>query len=129
MVRIPEAMDVLGLAELKLSDGSKLVVKDDLKVSIPQAGEGVAFDWLREHGAGGVIKQEITVDRRAVDGSEAEELLGTLDALDIEHRTKESIHPSTLKSVVKEMLEKGLTPPPSISVYQFKKATVKEARK
>jgi hypothetical protein len=41
----------------------------------------------------------------------------------------ESVHAATLKSLVKELLEKGTTLPPSISVFEFKKAELKEPKK
>ena len=46
----------------------------------------------------------------------------------LEPEVQESIHAATLKSLVGEMLANGVAVPASISVHQFKKATVKEPK-
>jgi hypothetical protein len=130
LITIPEAMDAVGLKETTLLDGSKLSVKDDLNVSVTQANQAAAYAWLRELGHGAVIKQSMTVDLRTLESPELlAPILEELDELELQHSTAESIHHSTLKSLVKELLESGVNPPPSFSIHQFKKAVVKEPKK
>lgn len=137
LVALPEAMELAGVGEYVLAGpqaqalglaGVKLVVKDDLKASISEANRALAHKWLREHGHGGVVKAGWKIDLRAVDESTIDLLKGAMRVHDIVPEDVESVHPATLKSLVKELLEKGTTLPPSISVFQFKKAELKEPK-
>jgi hypothetical protein len=127
---IPEAMELAGVGEFTLSDGSKIKVKDDLKVSITEANRFGAHEWLREHGHGGVIKTFLEVDVRTLDEDDRMRLKGVLasEDFDVPVIDKENIHPSTLKSLVKELLESGTTLPSDFSIHQFKKAELKEPK-
>lgn len=125
---VPEAMAAAGLAELKLHDGSTLAIKDDLKVSISQVNEKAAFAWLHEHGHGASIKENMVIDLRAGDPEVVESISVVAAHAGLTTEIKAGIHNATLKSLVREMLEKGVQPPPSISVFQFKRAIVKEPK-
>ena len=46
-------MSEMGLAELKLHDGSQLKVSTSYKAHISEANKEMAFNWLRENGLGG----------------------------------------------------------------------------
>jgi len=129
MFDVPDAMAAAGLTEMRLTDGSLLKVKDDLKVTVNQANAAEAYAWLRDNGHGEVIKSDLMVDLRAVDEAHQRRLIASLQKWDIEFGVKESVHAATLKSLVRGMLEEGVTPPTAISIYQFKKAEVKEPKK
>ena len=53
---IPTMMAEMGLAHLKLSDGSTVDVKPNYSASISIANREKAFTWLRENGLGDIIK-------------------------------------------------------------------------
>ena len=129
MVDIPEAMELVGLTEVKLTGGAVLKVKDDLNAYINETNRAAGFAWLREKGLGSIIKEDLVIDMRVVNEESKQLLLKMLGYEEIETTVKESIHAATLKSAVKDMLAKGLTLPPSISVHQFKKAELKEPKK
>ena len=130
LVTIPDAMDAAGLTDVTLKDGAKLAVVPDLKCNINKDNEAAGFAFLRAKGHGAVIASQLIVDMRSIeDPADAEELIHTLDEMELTHETKESIHWATLKSLVKDMLEKGEELPASFSVHQFKKAVVKESKK
>lgn len=127
---LPEAMELAGVASYELSDGAKLSVKPDVKASISIENRFYAHEWLREHGHGGVIKEAFNVDVRTLSQEQRDWLRSAITEFGVTPESIESIHASTLKSLVKELLEKGTALPPSISVFQFKKAELKEkARK
>lgn len=131
LIAIPEAMEAAGLTELKLKDGAVLKVNDDLKVNINAANQMAAYAWLRENQLGSIIKQQLHVDLRSLESADdpvLKELYEILEAHELTHETGESVHASTLKSVVKELLERGVTPPAAINVHQFKKAVLKEPK-
>ena len=58
---IPTMMSEMGLAELKLQDGSHLKVSTSYRATITEANKEAAFNWLRENGLGDIIKNEISV--------------------------------------------------------------------
>ena len=47
---IPTMMSEMGLAELKLHDGSHLKVSTSYRATITEANKEAAFNWLREMG-------------------------------------------------------------------------------
>ena len=52
-------MSEMGLAELKLHDGSHLKFSTSYKANISEANKEMAYNWLRENGLGDIIKNEI----------------------------------------------------------------------
>ena len=54
-------MSEMGLAELKLHDGSHLKVSTSYRATITEANKEAAFNWLRNNGLGDIIKNEISV--------------------------------------------------------------------
>ena len=58
---IPTMMSEMGLAELKLQDGSHLKVSTSYRATITEANKEAAFNWLRDNGLGDIIKNEILV--------------------------------------------------------------------
>ena len=73
---IPTMMSEMGLAELKLQDGSHLKVSTTYRATITEANKETAFNWLRDNGLGDIIKNEILVsfgrneDNKAADYAE-----------------------------------------------------------
>ena len=57
---IPARMSELGLESLTLSDGSSIKIKQLVHASIPVKYREEAFDWLREHGHGDIIKNQVS---------------------------------------------------------------------
>ena len=53
---IPTMMSEMGLAELKLQDGSHLKVSTSYRATITEANKEEAFNWLRNNGLGDIIK-------------------------------------------------------------------------
>ena len=58
---IPTMMAEMGLAHLKLMDGSSVDVKPHYSANITIANKDAAFKWLRDNGLGDIIKNEISV--------------------------------------------------------------------
>ena len=128
-VDIPAAMESAGLAELKLTGGAVLKVKDDVNVYITVENRAAAYEWLRQNKMDSIIKRDMVIDLRALNEEQRCSLLNTCHDDGTEYNFTESVHAATLKASVKDMLAKGFTMPPSISVHQYKKAELKEPRK
>lgn len=129
-VTLPEAMQAAGVTAFKLADGAELEVKPDLKTSIPKDHALEAYAWLRANEHGAAIKVDYIVDVRAATDKERAKIkaavLKAAPGLFVEE--SQSVHSSTLKSLVKELLGEGKILPPCFSVYEFKKAALKEPK-
>lgn len=104
---IPSVLDEAGLSEVRLSDGTKVVVKQDMRVSTAGKYRDIINRWLQENGHGDVIKNELSVgfpagDERVKSAVEALRALGVQDM-----GQKEFVEPSTFKSLVRELMEDG----------------------
>jgi len=123
---IPTMMSEMGLAELKLHDGSHLKVSTSYKAHISEANKESAYNWLRENGLGDIIKNEISVsfgrneDNKAADYAELAKRSGFTPT------QKMKVEPMTLKALVRERIEAGKEMPTEIfGVYSENKTTIK----
>ena len=123
---IPTMMSEMGLAELKLHDGSHLKVSTSYKAHISEANKEAAYNWLRENGLGDIIKNEISVsfgrneDNKAADYAELAKRSG------FQPTQKMKVEPMTLKALVRERIEAGKEMPTEIfGVFSENKTTIK----
>lgn len=92
---LPDLMGQIGLTEFSLTSGRKVKIKPDIYCSAPEARMEQITAWLNERNMGAIIK------------------------------TKPSIHPSTLKSFVKERLaEDPQFPRELFGVSEVQKAVI-----
>jgi len=122
---IPEAMLGLNLEQLKLDNGVKISVVDNIYAHISEAKKPEAYNWLRDNGLGSIIKNQISVQFDKTQDADAIALKSRLsnEGLPVTHQ--ESIHPSTLKSTVKELVKKGISvPDDTFNIYIGKKTKV-----
>ena len=126
---IPTMMSEMGLAELKLHDGSHLKVSTSYKAHISEANKEMAYNWLRENGLGDIIKNEISVsfgrneDNKAADYAELAKRSG------FQPTQKMKVEPMTLKALVRERIEAGKEMPTEIfGVFSENKTTIKRSK-
>jgi len=81
--QLPAVLEEYGLAEATLADGQKIAITRVVQVHISEKNQESAYRWLADNGLGDIIRE----------------------------RTVVSVHPSTLKAVVRERLEQGLEVP------------------
>lgn len=128
-VDLPAAMAQAGVTSITLPSGEKVTIKEDIFASIPKDERyHEALDWLREHQLGDVIKNEIKVAFGRGEESAAEELLQILGVhhWDKQSQNNISVHPQTLKALIKEQLAKGVDIPMDLfGVVPFTKAVIK----
>jgi hypothetical protein len=109
-VALPNAMAEIQMSEFKLEDGTKITIKNDVHCSIPKEDENArqrAFNWLRDHDFGGLIKNEIICSFGKGQDADALEAAQLLAASGFNPEQKQNVHPSTLKAFVKEQMGKG----------------------
>ena len=59
--QLPEALETMGLQKFTLTDGSEIAVKPIYSASIPKDRKEEAFQWLRDHEFGDLVKNNVTV--------------------------------------------------------------------
>lgn len=124
-VIIPDVMDRLGMEEFKLSDGSKVLVKTDIKCGLSEERKPAGFAWLRENDYGGIIKTDVSLAFGKGEEQQAKEAVDVLSAAGFNAQIGDSVHHATLKSFVKERIEAGDNIPIDVfGVYEFKQTKI-----
>ena len=127
-VKLPEAMQALGIESFSTSDGYAVMIKNDIFASIKNANKAAAFTWLRERGFEDIIKNEVTVSFGRGDDALVAQLGDYLSDHAMNNwKQKESVHSGTLKAFIKEQLSMGAEVPLDLfGAYVFNKSIVKE---
>ena len=123
---IPTMMAEMGLAHLKLMDGSSVDVKPFYSATITKANQEKAFNWLRNNGLGDIIKNEISVSFGRNEDNKAADYAELARSRGLEPTQKLKVEPMTLKALVRERIEAGKDMPTEIfGVYTENKTTIK----
>ena len=123
---IPTMMSEMGLAELKLHDGSHLKVSTTYRATITEANKETAFNWLRENGLGDIIKNEISVSFGRNEDNKAADYADLAKGQGFQPTQKMKVEPMTLKALVRERIEAGKEMPTEIfGVFSENKTTIK----
>lgn len=122
---LPELMQELGLETFKLKTGETIEVKPEIDCGISEERRAKAHAWLTENGFGGLIKTEVVAkfgrDERDAAVACAQQIGGEMI---------ERVHPSTLKSFVKEQMSAGKPVPFDLfGVHPYSKVKVTAAKK
>ena len=123
---IPTMMSEMGLAELKLQDGSHLKVSTTYRATITEANKETAFNWLRDNGLGDIIKNEILVSFGRNEDNKAASYAELAKGQGFQPTQKMKVEPMTLKALVRERIEAGKEMPTEIfGVFSENKTTIK----
>ena len=126
---IPTMMSEMGLAELKLHDGSHLKVSTTYRATITEANKETAFNWLRNNGLGDIIKNEISVSFGRNEDNKAADYAALAQERGFQPTQKLKVEPMTLKALVRERIEAGKEMPTEIfGVYSENKTTIKRSK-
>ena len=123
---IPTMMSEMGLAELKLQDGSHLKVSTSYRATITEANKEEAFNWLRNNGLGDIIKNEISVSFGRNEDNKAADYAELAKGQGFQPTQKMKVEPMTLKALVRERIEAGKDMPTELfNVFIGNKTTIK----
>ena len=123
---IPTMMSEMGLAELKLQDGSHLKVSTTYRATITESNKETAFNWLRDNGLGDIIKNENLVSFGRNEDNKAADYAALASERGFQPTQKLKVEPMTLKALVRERLEAGKTMPTELfNVFVGNKTTIK----
>lgn len=124
---LPDLMAEAGLTEIKLEDGSRVTIKEEVDAKITDKTRPQALKWLLENGFGGLIKTQVALAFGRGDHDAAttvrDQLSEEYDGVEL----KEEVHHSTLKAFVKERMAAGDKIPMDLfNVYPYNKAIIKK---
>jgi len=123
---IPTMMAEMGLAHLKLMDGSSVDVKPHYSANITIANKDAAFKWLRDNGLGDIIKNEISVSFGRNEDNKAADYAVLAQERGYQPTQKLKVEPMTLKALVRERIEAGKEMPTELfNVFVGNKTTIK----
>ena len=104
--QIPMLMDEMAIERIDV-DGAIVKLKSFVSASIPADRKQEAFNWLREHGHEGIIKNEIVVSFGKGEDNVAGDVMYQLEEKGFHPEQKTHIHSMTLKGFIREQVEKG----------------------
>lgn len=107
-VELPNAMAELGVASVVLDTGEKIEVKEKYYASIPAEKKKEAFEWLTSHNMEGVIKNVVKCEFGKGENTLAKAAMQELTSLGFRPQQDMSVHPMTLKALVKDLFERGV---------------------
>jgi hypothetical protein len=128
-VELPNAMAELGVSSVILDSGEKIEVKEKYYASIPVEYRSEAFSWLTSHDMDGVIKNVVKCEFGKGENSLAKAALQELTSLGFRPQQDMSVHPMTLKALVKDLFERGVEFPLEVfgaGVVNESKVTLKK---
>lgn len=108
---MPALMDEIGVSSVTLTNGQRIVIDTSLHCSIAAAAKEEAHKWLREHKHGDLIKNEVNIKFGMNEDNLVGEIKGKVEELGLKYDQKESVHPMSLKSFVKEQMKLGIQLP------------------
>jgi hypothetical protein len=106
-IEVPQMMEEMHITKLKLRDGESVEIKKIYGASITPDNQEKAFTWLREHGLGDIIKNDVSVTFGMGEDNKAADYAVLARGQGYEPVQKIGVHPMTLKAVVRERLESG----------------------
>ena len=104
---LPAALEELGIAEMKLDDGSKIKLTQIYGASIPVERREEAFAWLRENGYDDIIKNTVACSFGRGEDDKAAKFTDSIRRMGLAPDTKTEVHAMTLKAFVRERVETG----------------------
>ena len=126
---LPEALEELNLEKFTLKDGSQIAVKPIYAASIPKDRRAEAYDWLREHGDGDIIKNNVTVTFGKGEDQDAQAFMVMCGDQGFTPQQLEKIEPMTLKAWLRERVEAGHPIPLELfGAFISQRATIKRKR-
>ena len=105
--QLPEALEEMGLQKFTLTDGSEISVKPIYSASIPRDRREEAFQWLRDHEFGDLVKNNVTVTFGRGEDADAKEFMNLCGSQGYAPDQLEKVEPMTLQAWLRERVEAG----------------------
>ena len=105
--QLPEALEEMGLQKFTLTDGAEISVKPIYSASIPRDRKEEAFEWLRNHEFGDLVKNNVPVTFGRGEDETAKEFVSLCGSQGFVPSQLEKVEPMTLKAWLRERVEEG----------------------
>jgi hypothetical protein len=105
--QLPEALEEMGLQKFTLTDGAEISVKPIYSASIPRDRKDEAFEWLRDHEFGDLVKNNVTVTFGRGEDETAKDFVSLCGSQGFVPSQLEKVEPMTLKAWLRERVEEG----------------------
>ena len=139
---LPDLMQELNVRDFTLSNGAKVEVNDIVSGSVPSAGaidrakgddkvameirQQQCFDWLRDNGAGDLIKSNVEVQFGRNEDDACNAFAEELRDRQIYYKRSVGIHPGSLNSYIKERMGEGKSVPHDLfKIYSGRRAKIR----
>ena len=127
--QLPEALEEMGLQKFTLTDGSEISVKPIYSASIPRDRREEAFQWLRDHEFGDLVKNNVTVTFGRGEDADAKEFMNLCGSQGYAPDQLEKVEPMTLKAWLRERVEAGDAVPLDLfGAFISQRATIKRSK-
>jgi len=126
--QIPTILDSTGLSEIRLSDGTKVIVAETLRVSVGKSSQyrPAVIAWLEREGHDDIIKDTVTALFNKGEGAKAEELLQTAAGFTAAVDRDRSVNAQTFAALLRECMENGTDVPlDELGVFVQREAKLK----
>lgn len=127
-ISIPSVLNEVGLSELRLSTGEKVLISDKIKASVADKNYLTAYNnMIKAEGGDEQAREYIDnlFKSRAVIEDVSDEVLEKLIDEEIPYEMKRDIPWQTLNKYCRERLESGKEIPEGISFYQYQETKIK----
>jgi hypothetical protein len=139
---LPDLMQELNVRDFTLSNGAKVEVNDIVSGSVPSGGaidrakgddkvameirQQQCFDWLRDNGAGDLIKSNVEVQFGRNEDDACNAFAEELRDRQIYYKRSVGVHPSSLNSYIKERMGEGKSVPHDLfKIYSGRRAKIR----
>lgn len=127
--QLPEALETMGLQKFTLKDGAEIAVKPIYAASIPKDRKEEAFQWLRDHEFGDLVKNNVTVTFGRGEDTIAKDFVNMCSAQGFTPSQLEKVEPMTLKAWLRERVEAGDAVPLDLfGAFISQRATIKRSK-
>ncbi len=127
--QLPEILEAMGLQKFTLTDGSEISVNPLYTASIPVGLKEEAFQWLRDHKFGDIVKNNVTVSFGVGEDETAKDFVSLCDSQGFAPSQSEKVEPSTLRGWLRERVEAGDPVPLYLfGAYIAQRATIKRSK-
>lgn len=125
-VDLPNAMQQAGVSEIKLPTGEKITIKDGITASVPKDRKAEVCQWLRLHGFGDIVSEDVSVSFGRGEEQQARETADRLRELGLQPALVTDVNTARLKALIAEQLAKGKDVPLEMfGAIQWTKAVIK----
>ena len=126
-LELPEAMQEANLAEIVLTNGSKISVKPFYKGYISEENREDAMAWLVDNNHGSLIKNEVTLKFGKDEDEKATVTVEQLKQQGLDPNVKQGVHPQTLNAFIKEQIIGGKDiPAETFGIFVGSRANIKQ---